>query len=44
MTLATTFGHQFNNLGAMMNKLADITLAVFIGVSLAWVLVYGWAL
>jgi len=27
-----------------MNKLADITLAVFIGVSLAWVLVYGWAL
>jgi len=27
-----------------MNKLADITLAVAIGVSLAWVLVYGWAL
>jgi len=44
MTLATTFGHQFNNLETMMNKLADITLAVFIGVSLAWVLVYGWAL
>jgi len=28
----------------MMNKAKDITLAVFIGVSLAWVLVYGWAL
>jgi len=28
----------------MMNKLAEITLAVFIGISLAWVLVYGWAL
>jgi len=27
-----------------MNKLANITLAVFIGISLAWVLVYGWAL
>jgi len=27
-----------------MNKLADILLAVFIGISLAWVLVYGWAL
>jgi len=27
----------------MMNKAKDITLAVFIGVSLAWVLVYGWA-
>jgi len=41
----TTFGQQFNNLGHMMNKkLADITLAVFIGISLAWVLVYGWTL
>jgi hypothetical protein len=29
----------------MMNKkLADISLAVAIGISLAWVLVYGWAL
>jgi len=28
----------------MNKKLADITLAVFIGISLAWVLVYGWAL
>lgn len=29
-----------------MNKklAADISLAVFIGVSLAWVLVYGWTL
>jgi len=27
-----------------MNKLADMTLAVFIGISLAWVLVYGWTL
>jgi hypothetical protein len=29
----------------MMNKkLADISLAVAIGISLAWVLVYGWSL
>jgi hypothetical protein len=42
--LATTFGQQYNNLGHMMNKLKDISLAVFIGISLAWVLVYGWAL
>jgi len=28
----------------MNKKLADISLAVFIGVSLAWVLVYGWTL
>jgi len=28
----------------MNKKLADISLAVFIGISLAWVLVYGWTL
>jgi len=28
----------------MNKKLANISLAVFIGISLAWVLVYGWTL
>jgi hypothetical protein len=42
--LATTSGHQYNNLESMMNKLADITLAVCIGIFLAYALVYGWAL
>jgi hypothetical protein len=41
--LATTFTHPLKILGKFMNKAKDITLAVFIGVSLAWVLVYGWA-
>lgn len=32
------------SLGHNMKKLADISLAMFIGISLAYVLVYGWAL
>jgi hypothetical protein len=32
------------SLGHIMKKLADISLAMFIGIFLAYAMVYGWAL